>query len=229
MPSPKSVIVKLNRGGEEFEIFVDSELAYEYVTGKRSDPMSVLEVEEIFKDARKGERQSEEKIKKIFGTNDIAKVVEYILKNAEIPLTTEQRNRLLDEKRKQIIDIIAKNSVDPRTNAPNPPLRIENAMKEAKISIDPFKNASEQIDEIVKKLNMYMPIKFTTVKIEVIIPAEFANKCYGILKHYGLKSEQWLSNGSLEATLEFPAGMRDDFFDRMNSATQGRAEIKIVG
>ncbi|MGC8586069.1 MAG: ribosome assembly factor SBDS [Candidatus Micrarchaeia archaeon] len=229
MPSPKSVIVKLNRGGEEFEIFVDSELAYEYVTGKRADPMSVLEVEEIFKDARKGERQSEEKIKKVFGTNDIAKVVEYILKNAEIPLTTEQRNRLLDDKRKQIIDIIAKNSVDPRTNAPNPPLRIENAMKEAKISIDPFKSASEQIDEIVKKLNMYMPIKFTTVKIEVVIPAEFANKCYGILKHYGLKSEQWLSNGSLEAMLEFPAGMRNDFFDRMNGATQGRVEIKIVG
>ncbi|MEM0150024.1 MAG: ribosome assembly factor SBDS [Candidatus Micrarchaeaceae archaeon] len=227
MPSSKSVIVKLSKGGEEFEIFVDSELAYEYITGKRPDPMSAIEVEEIFKDARKGERQSEDKIKKIFGTSELSKVVEYILKNADIPLTTEQRSRLLEEKRKQIIDIIAKNSIDPRTNAPNPPLRIENAMKEAKVSIDPFKGANEQIDDVVKKLNMYMPIKFTTVKIEVIIPAEFANRCYGILKHFGLKGEQWLSNGSLEANVEFPAGMRDDFFDKMNGATQGKAQIKI--
>ncbi|MCL4373488.1 MAG: ribosome assembly factor SBDS [Candidatus Marsarchaeota archaeon] len=227
MPSSKSIIVKLSKSGEEFEILVDSELAYEYITGKRSDPMSVIEAEEIFKDARKGERQSEGNIRKVFGTTELAKVVEYILKNADIPLTTEQRNRLLEEKRKQIIDIIAKNSIDPRTNAPNPPLRIENAMKEARVSINPFRSASEQIEEVVKKLNVYMPIKFTTVKIEVVIPPEFANRCYGILKHFGLKGEQWLSNGSLEATVEFPAGMRNDFFDKINGATQGMAQIKI--
>ncbi|MGC8669748.1 MAG: ribosome assembly factor SBDS [Candidatus Micrarchaeia archaeon] len=227
MPSSKSVIVKLSKDGEEFELFVDSQLAYDYITGKRSDPLSVIEVEEVFKDARKGERQSEDKIKKAFGTSDLAKVVEYILKNADIPLTTEQRSKLLEEKRKQVIDIIAKNSIDPRTNAPNPPLRIENAMKEAKVSIDPFKSASEQIDDVVKKLNMYMPIKFTTVKIEVTIPPEFANKCYGILKHFGLKTEQWLSNGSLQAIVEFPAGMKNDFFDKINGATQGKAEMKI--
>jgi ribosome maturation protein SDO1 len=229
MPSSKSVVVKLSKGGEEFEIFVDSELAYDYITGKRPDPMSVIEVEEIFKDARKGERQSDDKVRKVFGTTELSKVVEYILKNADIPLTTEQRSHLLEEKRKQVIDIIAKNSIDPRTNAPNPPLRIENAMKEAKVNIDPFKSASEQVEEVVKKLNMYMPIKFTTIKINVIIPPEFANRCYGILKRYGLKSEQWLSNGSLEALVEFPAGMRDDFFDRINGATQGKAQIKIEG
>ncbi|MGC8496296.1 MAG: ribosome assembly factor SBDS [Candidatus Micrarchaeia archaeon] len=227
MPSSKTIIVKLSKNGEEFEIFVNSDLAYEFITGKRSDPMSVIEVEEIFKDARKGERQSEDKIKKVFGTTEMPKVVEAILKNADIPLTTEQRNKLQEEKRKQIIDIIARNSIDPRTNAPNPPLRIENAMKEAKVSIDPFKSASEQVEDIVKKLNMYMPIKFATIKISVVIPPEFANKCFGILKHYGIKSESWLPNGSLQASVEIPAGLRDEFFDKINGATQGKAEIKV--
>ncbi|MGC8687269.1 MAG: ribosome assembly factor SBDS [Candidatus Micrarchaeia archaeon] len=227
MPSSKTIIVKLSRNGEEFEIFVNSDLAYEFITGKRSDPMSVIEVEEIFKDARKGERQSEDKIKKVFGTTEMPKVVEAILKNADIPLTTEQRNKLQEEKRKQIIDIIARNSIDPRTNAPNPPLRIENAMKEAKVSIDPFKSASEQVEDIVKKLNMYMPIKFATIKISVVIPPEFANKCFGILKHYGIKSDSWLPNGSLQASVEIPAGLRDEFFDKINGATQGKAEIKV--
>ncbi len=227
MPSSKTIIVKLSKNGEEFEIFVNSDLAYEFITGKRSDPMSVIEVEEIFKDARKGERQSEDKIKKVFGTTEMPKVVEAILKNADIPLTTEQRNKLQEEKRKQIIDIIARNSIDPRTNAPNPPLRIENAMKEAKVSIDPFKSASEQVEDIVKKLNMYMPIKFATIKISVVIPPEFANKCFGILKHYGIKSDSWLPNGSLQASVEIPAGLRDEFFDKINGATQGKAEIKV--
>jgi len=228
MASSKAVIAKISKNGDEFEIFVNADMAYEYITGKRSDPMSVLESEEIFKDARKGERAAEEKIKKAFGTTDVQKVVETILKSGNVPITTEQRNKLQEEKRKQIINIIATNSIDPRTNAPNPPLRVENAMKEARVTIDPFKGASEQIDDIVKKISMIMPIKFTTAKVEVIIPPEYTNKSYSVLKRYGLKSEKWLDNGSLQAFLEFPAGMQTEFFDRINSATQGKAEVKIL-
>lgn len=228
MPTPKTVIMKFSKNGDEFEIFINSDLAYEFVTGKRTDPMSVLEVEEIFKDARKGERQSEDKIKKAFGTTELAKVVEQMLKNGDVPITTEQKNKLLEEKRKQIIDIIARNSIDPRTNAPNPPTRVENAMKEGRVTIDPFKKATEQIDDVVKKISMIMPIKFATVKIQITITPEYTNKCFGTLKRYGLKTETWLGNGSLQANLEFPAGLQTEFFDIMNKLTQGKAEIKIM-
>jgi ribosome maturation protein SDO1 len=101
-------------------------------------------------------------------------------------------------------------------------------MREAKVSIDPFKGATEQIDDVVKKITMIMPIKFATVRMDVTIPAEYANRSYGTLKKYGLKSEKWLDNGSLNATLEFPAGMQTEFFDRINSATQGKAVVKII-
>ena len=225
---PKTVVVKYSHSGDEFEILVDADRAYEYVTGKRADPLSVLEAEEIFKDAKKGERQSEEKIKKTFGTTDVAKVADMILKKGEVPITTEQRAKMTEEKRKQIIDIIAKNSIDPRTNAPNPPLRIENAMKEARVSIDPFKSVNEQVELVVDKLRPILPLKFTTVKIAVTVPPEFANRCYGTLKQYGMKSEEWLSNGSLSAVCEFPAGMQGEFFDRINKLTQGKVMTKIM-
>ncbi len=223
----KIVTVKLRKGGEEFEILVDADMAYEYVTGKRTDPLSVLQTEEVFKDARKNERQNSEKIKKVFGTNDIDKVVDAILKEGDVPMTAEQRNLRTEEKRKQIIDIIATNSIDPRTNAPNPPMRIENAMKEAKVNIDPFKNASEQVDDVVKKLSVIMPIKFTTIRMTVTVPAAFANRAYGTLKRFGMKSERWLGDGSLQASLEFPAGMQSDFLERINNAAQGQADVKI--
>jgi len=225
---PKIVIAKYEYNNERFEIFVDVDLAYDFITGKINDPLKVLDIEEIFKDAKKGDRQKSEKILKAFGTNDILKVSEIILKKGEIPITTEQKAKLLEEKRKQIIEIISRNSIDPRTNAPNPPLRIENAMRQARVTINSFKSANDQIDEIVKKINTLIPIKFTNVKIIATIPPEFSNRCYGLLKHYGLKSEQWLSTGALQATLEFPAGMRLDFFDKINKSTQGKAEIKII-
>ncbi|MCL5404751.1 MAG: ribosome assembly factor SBDS [Candidatus Marsarchaeota archaeon] len=224
----KTVIAKYAVGKDDFEILVDADMAYEYITGKRKDPMSVLEAEEIFKDAKKGERQSEEKVKKAFGTSDLAAVVDIILKKGDVPITTEQRARMTEEKRKQIIDIIARNSIDPRTKAPTPALRVENAMREAKVSIDPFKSANEQVEAIVKKISMILPIKFTNITIEVIIPADAANRCYGILKQFGTRSEDWLGDGSLKAVVEFPAGMQNEFYERINNATQGRAVTKII-
>jgi ribosome maturation protein SDO1 len=224
----KAVIAKYSVSGENFEILVDADLAYEYITGKRSDPLSVLESDEIFRDANKGERQNQEKLKKAFNTTDLAKIVDTILKKGNVPITTEQRNRLMEEKRKQIINIIARNAIDPRTNAPHPAQRIENAMNEARIVIDPFKNPSEQIEPILKKLTLILPIKFANVSIEVTIPADSANRCYNLLKQYGLKSEKWLGDGSLDATLEFPAGLQTEFFDRLNGLTHGNAVTKIL-
>jgi len=226
--SSKKVIAKYSVNGEEFEIFVDADFAYEYITGKRSDPLSVLEVDEIFKDANKGERQSKEKIEKAFNTTDLAKIVAIILKNGNVPITTEQRNKLLEEKKKQIIAIISRNSIDPRTNAPLPMQRVENAMEQAKVSIDPFKSASDQVDQIVKKISMIIPIKFAVAKIEVTVPASYASRVYSLLKQYGLKSEKWLNDGSLSAIVEFPAGLQSEFYDKLNSLTQGNAETKLL-
>ncbi len=222
----KTVIAKYSHSGENFEIFVDSDKAYNFITGKLTDPIAVLEAEEIFADANKGERQSQDKIKKIFNTTELPKVVEFILKHGNVPITTEQRNKLLEEKKKQIINIIARNSIDPRTKAPHPPQRIEAAMQEARINIDPFKGANEQVDDVVKKLSTKLPIKFATMKIEVVIPAEYTNRCYGTLKQYGLKSEEWQSNGSLKCILEFPAGLQGEFFEKINNATKGNVTTK---
>lgn len=224
----KVVVVKYNVGKDIFEILVDADLAYEYITNKITDPMKVLDVDEVFKDSNKGERQSEDKISKAFGTTDLPKVIDKILRKGNVPITTEQRNKLLEEKRKQIINIIARNSIDPRTNAPTPALRVENAMESARVSIDPFKGASDQVDDVVKKISMILPLKFAMSRIEVKIPPEFSNKAFGVLKQYGMKSQKWLSDGTIDAVVEFPAGMQSEFYDKINYATQGNAVTKIL-
>ncbi len=227
MPA-KTIVAKYLVNGDSFEIFVNSDLAYDFITGKIQNPMTAVEVEEIFKDANKGERQSQDKVQKAFGTTDIVKVCEAILKKGNVPITTEQRNKLIAEKRKQIVAIIARNAIDPRTNTPHPPQRIENAINDAKVTIEPFKNANEQVDAVVKKISMALPIKFASVRIEVRLSAMDANRCYGTLKQYGMKSENWLSDGSLSVVVEFPAGMQGEFFEKINNLTHGNAITKII-
>ena len=75
---------------------------------------------------------------------------------------------------------------------------------------------------------MILPIKFATAKIEVTVPPESANRCFNVLKQYGMKSQQWLKDGSMQAVVEFPAGMQSEFYDKINQLTQGKAVTKIL-
>ncbi len=226
--SSKQIIVKYTHNKDTFELIVDSELAYEFLSGKRTDPLGILESDEIWRDSKKGIQQSREKINEAFGTTDLATVASLILKKGNVPLTTEHRSRMLEDKRRQIVEEIMKNAIDPRTNAPMPKIRIENAMKEARINVDPFKSVGEQVETIVDKIRLVLPIKFATIKIEVIIPAEYAAAGYGVLKRFSPKSEEWMSNGGVKAVVEIPAGMQNDFYDKINSVSHGSVRTAIL-
>jgi ribosome maturation protein SDO1 len=223
-----AVIASLNLKGERFEIFVDPELALEFKTGKKKDFANILVVDEIFKDAKKGERQSEEKLKKMFGTTDIIEIAKKIVLEGNVPLKTEQRERLLEEKRKKIIFMIAREAIDPRTGAPHPPQRIEKAIEEAKIRIDPFKEPEEQIQDVIAQLKLHLPMKFEKVKIAAKVPAEIAQKVYGRLKDLNFEKSEWTSSGDFIFTIEIPKGMKSELFDKINQITAGKAIIKEI-
>ncbi|MFH1470125.1 MAG: ribosome assembly factor SBDS [Candidatus Micrarchaeota archaeon] len=223
-----AIIARLDSHGERFEILVDPKLGYDYKTGKKPDLVNVLVAEEVFKDARRGERHKSDAVKKIFGTEDINEIAKKILKDGEIQLTTEQRKHMLEEKQKKIVAFFARECVDPRTGAPHPPQRIEKAMEEARIKIDPFKDAESQIDDVMKELRILLPLKFEKVKIAVRLPADVAVRAYGSVKEFGIQKEEWQKNGDLIAVVEMPAGMQGEFFDRIGRATSGKAETKIV-
>ena len=224
----KAITARLETHGEKFEILVDPDLAYLFKTGRKSDLTNLLAVEEIFTDARKGERPTTEALKKAFGTTDVMKIAEIILQKGEVQLTTEQRKKMMEERRKKIVSILARECVDPRTGAPHPPQRIEKAMEESKIHIDPFKDAEAQLDEVMNSLRVILPIKFERVKIAVRIPAEYAPRAYGTLKEYNLQNEEWQQNGSLIAVVEMPAGLQGEFYDKINRITSGNVETKII-
>lgn len=227
--SQKFTLARLVVSGERFEVMVNPEKALEYKLGKQIPLSQILVYDTIFRDVSKGQRASEEKIKKVFGTTDPLKIVKVILDKGELQLTVEQRRRLIEEKKKQIIALISKHCVDPRTGLPHPPLRIEQALAQAKVSIDPFRGAEEQAKEVIQALRPILPLKIKLALLEVKIPPQYTPLTYGILKSFGtIKKEQWLSDGSLLAVIEIPAGLQVNFLEKLGNLTKGTAQSRIL-
>ena len=225
----KASIVRYSFEGEKFEILVKPDPALEYKLGKRKDISAILVSDEIYSDSGKGTRASAEKLLKAFKTEDPTAIAEKILQKGDLNLTTDQRRKMIAEKRKQIVTFISKTYVDPKSHLPHPPLRIEQAMEDGRISIDPHKQPEEQVKEIVEKLRSIIPLKSENLVLEITIPAQFASQSYSVLKSNGtLQKEEWQSNGSLKAILEIPAAARPNVIDRLGSITKGTASVEVV-
>ncbi len=223
------VIARIEKAGEKFEVLVKPDAVQRLRDGKDVNLMSELAIDQIFRDAHKGSKASEEKTQEFFGTTDALPVAKQIILHGEIQLTTEQRRQMLEQKRKQIVQYIAQNAINPQTGAPHPPQRIEIAMEEAKVHIDPFKSVEEQVKEVMDALRPLIPIRFEKVRIAVRLTAEDSAKCYGDLKSFGsILKEEWSPAGAWIGVIEMPAGMQTDFFDRINGKTKGNAEIKVL-
>jgi len=223
------VVARLEVRGHRFEILVDPDKALELKSGKNVPIEEVLITDTVYKDIGSGDRVSPELLKKVFGTTDISKIAKEIIVKGEIQLTAEQRRRILEAKKKQVITFIARNAIDPQTKLPIPPARIEAAMKEAKVSVDPYKGIEEQALKIVKAISRVIPIKIAKMIIQVRIPPEYSGRAYSSVQKLGeVKSMDWKSDGSLVIELEIPAGMQQEVIDKLNKLTKGNVDVKVL-
>lgn len=225
----EAVIARLHKGEDHFEILVDPHAAERLIEGKEVDVLSSLAIDTIFKDSKKGTHASQESLEKVFGTDDVETIVKEIILKGDIQLTTEQRHEMQEQKRKRIVDIIVKNAMDPQTKMPHPRQRIELAIEEAGVHIDPFKPVDDQVKLVVEALRPIVPIAMEQVKISVKISSQYIGKAYGIARNFGvLEREDWQSDGSWVGIIRIPAGMQTDFYDRLNDVTKGNVETRIL-
>ena len=227
--SGKFTIARFTKDNEHFEILVKPEKALDYRNGKIAGITEVLVAETIYSDANKGTRAPEEALKKAFKTTDAQKIADEILKKGQLQLTTEQRRKMVEDKRRQVIDYISRQAVDPKTNLPHPPMRIENAMEQIRYPIDPYKSIEEQARDIIKLLRPILPLKVEQLQIAVTVPATHAVRAYGAIKVYGaIKREEWRSDGSWYGVLEMPAGSYASFLNKLGEVTKGTGDAKVT-
>jgi ribosome maturation protein SDO1 len=225
----EAVIARLKKGEEHFEVLVDPDAAADIIDGKDVNIAQSLAIDAIFKDSKKGTHASEESLLKNFGTSDINEITKQIILKGDIQLTTEQRQKMQKSKRNRIIETIVRNAMDPKTKSPHPRQRIELAMEQAGVHVDPFKPVNEQVKTIIELLRPLIPISMENVRISVKIPAEHIGRAYGTIRTFGtLEREDWQSDGSWIGIIKLPGGMQTDFYDKLNNTTKGNVSTKIL-
>ncbi|OGS57144.1 MAG: rRNA metabolism protein [Euryarchaeota archaeon RBG_19FT_COMBO_56_21] len=225
----EAIVARFESHGESFEILIDPKVVQKMKDGKEVDLLENMVIDTIFKNAKKGTRAPEEKIKEIFGTTDPTVVARQIILKGEVQLTTEQRKIMQENKKKRIIEYIARNAMNPQTGAPHPPARIEIAMEEARVHIDPFKPVEAQVPMVMDALRPLIPIKFDKIRIAVKVSGENYGRCYEDFKHFGkVMKEEWQKDGSWIGVVEMPAGLQTEFLEKISNKTHGEAETKII-
>ncbi len=225
----EAVIARWETQGSRFEVLVDPKAVQDLKDGKDVDLSDKLALDQVFKDAKKGDKISEEHLERTFHTRDLAAIAKQIVLKGEVQVTTEQRHTLQAAKHKQIVATIARNAMNPQTGAPHPPARIEAAMAEAKVHIDPFRPVDVQVQEVLAKLRPLIPIRLDVVKVRVRLPAQHYPRVIGELKGIGrVLEEQWMGDGSWSGIVEIPAGVQTELYEKLNARTKGAAETALV-
>ena len=222
-----AIIARFESHGETFEVLIDPKVVKSLKDGKDVNLHDFMVVDTIFKNAHKGTRAPEEKLKEVFGTIDPLEVTKIIVLKGEVQLTAQQRKEMLDTKRARIVSEIQRNAINPQTGGPHTVQRIETAMEEAKVHIDPFKSVEVQVKDVLDKLRPIIPIRFDKMRIAIKLSGEEYGRCYEDIVHFGkIQKEEWQPNGSWVGVVEIPAGMRDDFYAKLNEKTKGNVETK---
>ncbi|MCI4317513.1 MAG: ribosome assembly factor SBDS [Thermoplasmata archaeon] len=224
-----AVVARWEYQGSRFEVLVDPAAVQAIKDGKEVDLSDKLALDQVFKDVKKGDKISEEHLEKIFHTRNLVDIARQIIQKGEVQVTTDQRHQLQTEKHRQIVATIARNAMNPQTGAPHPPARIEAAMLEAKVHVDPFRSADVQVQEIIAKLRPLLPIRLDSVRVKVRVPGQYYPKVIGEIKGLGkMSDEQWMADGAWSATLEIPAGVQTELYEKLSARTKGTAETTLV-
>jgi ribosome maturation protein SDO1 len=223
-----AVLARMEKGGKRYEVLVDPSLVDAFKeTPDAIDINDFLAMDEVFHDARGGERPTEEAIEKTFGTQDIVTITSTILEKGSIQLTTAQRKQMVENMRQQIIHQVHTQAVDPKTKSPHPKTRIELALEESRYSVDPFKRLEEQVKDAISKLKPLIPLSFESVRLAFKVPGSAYGSVSQLLRSYQQK-EGWLEDGSWACVIECPAGMKGDLIGQVMRRSSD-AEVKELG
>ena len=226
-----AVTARLESHGARFEVLIDPDAALEIKRDEFDGGLEdVIAAEDVFENASRGDRPAETDLEDVFDTTEPLEIIPEVIKRGEIQITAEQRREMQEQKRKQLINTIARNAVNPQMDdAPHPPERIERALEEAGFRIDPMEPVSEQVDEALEDLRPVIPIRFDEVTMAVQLPADYAGSGQAEVRQYGeLEREEWQSDGSWVGVVTFPAGLQNDFYDMVNELTSGTAETQVI-
>ncbi|MWG33916.1 ribosome assembly factor SBDS [Halomarina oriensis] len=227
----EAVTARLESHGARFEVLIDPDAALAMKRGEFDGELEeVIAAEDVFEDASRGDRPAESDLETVFDTTDPMEIIPQVVERGEIQITAEQRREMQEQKRRQLVNTIVRNAVNPQMDdAPHPPERIERALEEARFKVDPMEPVESQVDDALDVLRPVIPIRFDEMTIAVRLPADYAGSGQARIRQFGdLEREEWQNDGGWVGVVTFPAGLQNDFYDLANEVSSGEAETRVV-
>ena len=197
-----------------------------------------------------GEKPTQEELKQAFGTNDMKQVsfkqnnkkqnkkkthkypknknLQTIVLNGELQLTANDRKLLVENKRKQIVNLINKEYINPTTLKPYGIVQIDSALTSIKAKIEIEKRAEDQVKTILKTLILSLPLK----KVEEMegtlkIPLKFVGQVQSFIhKHCKVISENFESENCV-FNLQISSSEYDNFILNLTKSTNGDFQFDV--
>ena len=159
----KSLVVKLKKGGQQFEVLTKVGSMEPYRAGKMKMDQ-ILVTEEIYKNASKFDKIKNSELKKAFGIDNKIECLKIILDEGTYPLSKKEMATKVATKRAEILNYLHKYYMDPaplkegKPLRPHPISRFDGILDEMKVNIDPNDSLHNQVRSITKKLPEFLPV-----------------------------------------------------------------------
>jgi len=215
------------RGDKTFEILVEPEPAKKArFEGQSFDMPRLLFVQEIFKDIDQGEKASPKELEAEFGTKQVMDAAEEIFEKGDMQLTTDQKAKMREEKRQQIISMISRRAQNPKTGNPHPPQRVENALEEAGFNVDEMEDIEPQFKDAVEAIRPIIPVSLEEKTVAVKVPSDAGGKAYNVIQEKAEVIEEQWGNEYFYAKIRVPAGVLTDLMEELQKMTSGNSEVE---
>ncbi|EJT98957.1 Shwachman-Bodian-diamond syndrome protein [Dacryopinax primogenitus] len=167
-------VVRLKKGGKRFEIACYKNKVQEWRSGVETNLDDVLQISNVFINVSKGQAAKSDDLEKAFGTTELDKIVNEILKKGELQVGDKERAHELGNLWKDIATKVAEKVVDPSTQRPYPVGMIEKGMTEAGFSVKQGKGAKSQVLECIRQLQekSSLPVQRVRMRVRVTMPAK---------------------------------------------------------
>ncbi len=226
----KAFELRYEKNKEKLEVLVDFDKLNEFK--KNPEEISVYDVladSKIFKDQKKGEIASANFIEKFFPNLSEELVLKEVLLNGECQIPTSYLNKLREEKKIQVINYIAQNSMNPSMRSKYTKTMIETEVNKLKYNFDPTKDFIFQAEEVLKLLKKVMPISLNKIILNISIPAEFSSFFYGPFRKHGkIIKEYFNKESNLILHMEISESELDTVENFIKQNSKGEASYYIM-
>mgnify|MGYP001584206009 CR=1 FL=1 len=142
----------------KFELLCNPETVQPFRMGTM-EFSQVIAVEEIFTNSSKGNVAKAQDLEKAFDTSNFEEIAELILKKGQFSFTTKELADMREQKKRQVVELIHTNFIEPKTEKPYSVSLIEHTLKEIRFVADPHVPATKQFEKCEKKLKDKIVLK----------------------------------------------------------------------